>query len=183
MLVEEMRTAGETAKAIGVIHPAEGRAEMIAVRHGGRRVGGAGVHHGNALFHHFRRIEEIGNGDGCRLCVVDAGERAAAAGNEGTEDIFFGIADGNLADLVAAEHEGHCARRVRRHGFEPDMQRRAERDVGLQDLQGFRGDCIRHVRFSFLQHAAAFRSKSRGTPFSNPCLRPSAEVPDVKKNI
>ncbi|MNW00163.1 hypothetical protein D3C71_1956170 [compost metagenome] len=50
MLVEKMRASLETSKAIGVVHPAEGRSEMITSGKFGCSIIRFGVDHRNACF-------------------------------------------------------------------------------------------------------------------------------------
>ena len=61
VLVKEMRAAAEATEAVGIVHPAERGAEMIAVRQIRRLVGRVGVDDRDAGFQHVRRREPVGD--------------------------------------------------------------------------------------------------------------------------
>jgi hypothetical protein len=77
-MIEQMRTPAKAAKTVRVVHPAEGRAEVIAA--GKLRCGivRLGMDDGDAGFEHIRRGEPVDDGNGCRDRVVTQLHMAAA---------------------------------------------------------------------------------------------------------
>ncbi|MNL32691.1 hypothetical protein D3C87_1545580 [compost metagenome] len=78
MLVEQMRPAFEPAKAVRIVHPAEGRAEVVAVRQFRCGIVRLGMDDGYAGFQHVGGGEPVDDGNGGRDSIVAQFHMAAA---------------------------------------------------------------------------------------------------------
>ena len=91
MLIKQMRTALEAAKAVRIIHPAEGRAEVVAPGKFRRGIVRLGMDNRDAGFEHIRCREPINHRNGGGDRVVTQLHMAAAKNLIDPKPVLFGV--------------------------------------------------------------------------------------------